>query len=1323
MPLALETLIFDVQTEKLLAAKRAIDDLGSSMQNLNKIQKEETQTAINSEKVKQQEAKTSEAIAKAKIAEAKAEQALDSAKKSSSDTSKESVSVLERQRTILEFMTQGYSKGQSSVLAYAKASGSATEEIKDLANVLEVQRKLMGASPFDKSMSGLTALKNQYGEVREAIRQYNSDSGLTSSQTRELARDKERIIEKLKQEGAGLSQIKQAIREYNSAYLETANRVNSLSKVEKDRERVMRDTTNAARNVQAAEERLFATVSHLNDVQGNSVKLNERAALAIGSYERNLRLAGISGEAAAKKLQAFKVAQEQVTAAEAKNRASYVARGVGVQLGDVGVSLASGMNPLVVAIQQGDQLRSIIQQSGLETTQMAGIMNQAFKGIITSFKDVGVAMGSFVLGGITTVGKSASDMALKMTGFSLAIKALRKDFVDLQNTTAGPVIPDYKAKFAGFIESMLQSRAAAILFGSALSAIVIGLGVAVGAYLKTAKAIDSMNEALVLHGARLGATREELVKLSTATAGVTSSSNDMKAFFSELISGGFSSKESLIAVGNAARELSAVTSLSLQDVAKMYNDLSKDPVEALIKLGIETGNVSVETIRYVEELKKQGNTVAATEVAIKAMADAHMKSAKEIRDNLSPIGTLLLRIKENWNALKEAAISAGNEVAKALLKIQSFYSPLGDKIDEAKLGVKFASGIISKEEYQAEIEAMKKNANAKNDWFKNVIDGNSLVLNSGKKFNSDQVRLEQQRIETMKSFAKVEDDLLTKKLSKSEYVSKKLQDTRAKMGNQELFGDDFKSVKAFYEKEWESANKGTGGKGKSPVSTQLRNELDDFKRYQAEEQAIYKSRLDTLKYYYEQGYHTVEDYFSREQAAIDDNLENQRRSVDERLKILETYKSKAKNQKDEADLQGKINALLDERNKIEREGTQQSLELSQKRTAELLAYKKTLTDVNVEILTLQKNYAEAAKLRAESQYDERITKAERSDPALAEQLKFLKQYQIEKGRVDQLSGGFGTISSELQNKEQRINNARTQGTIGEIDALYQLGEARQAAYDKMKGLMEQYDAYMAMDPTKMTDAQKQSFAMLAPEIDKIRLSMENLNVTMSPLQTKFKELFTDSFSNAFTSFVTGSKSASAAFSDFANNIIKEMINIAARQAALNLIGLFASLVMPAVSSGPSTGGSWLGNAPASTPAGYSPGTLGSGVRFSANGNAFTQSGIVQAFANGGTFTNSIVDSPTAFMFANGGALGVMGEAGPEAILPLQRASNGKLGVVSSGGNDSPINISVNVTVASDGSTKTETNASGYGKELGTLIARSVQAEIIKQKRNGGLLAA
>lgn len=68
---------------------------------------------------------------------------------------------------------------------------------------------------------------------------------------------------------------------------------------------------------------------------------------------------------------------------------------------------------------------------------------------------------------------------------------------------------------------------------------------------------------------------------------------------------------------------------------------------------------------------------------------------------------------------------------------------------------------------------------------------------------------------------------------------------------------------------------------------------------------------------------------------------------------------------------------------------------------------------------------------------------------------------------------------------------------------------------------------------------------------------------------------------------------------------------------------------------------------------------------SAKGNAFNSGGKVNKFANGGVFTNSIVSQPTFFKTGDG-ANNVMGEAGAEAVMPLNRDSNGKLGVDASG---------------------------------------------------------
>lgn len=81
--------------------------------------------------------------------------------------------------------------------------------------------------------------------------------------------------------------------------------------------------------------------------------------------------------------------------------------------------------------------------------------------------------------------------------------------------------------------------------------------------------------------------------------------------------------------------------------------------------------------------------------------------------------------------------------------------------------------------------------------------------------------------------------------------------------------------------------------------------------------------------------------------------------------------------------------------------------------------------------------------------------------------------------------------------------------------------------------------------------------------------------------------------------------------------------------------------------------------------------LVSGALPFAKGGAFTQ-GRVMPFAQGG-----IVTQPTHFPMRGG--TGLMGEAGPEAIMPLRRGADGRLGVASAGGAGRAMNVTINVS--------------------------------------------
>ncbi|RWA28025.1 phage tail tape measure protein [Pseudomonas veronii] len=221
-----------------------------------------------------------------------------------------------------------------------------------------------------------------------------------------------------------------------------------------------------------------------------------------------------------------------------------------------------------------------------------------------------------------------------------------------------------------------------------------------------------------------------------------------------------------------------------------------------------------------------------------------------------------------------------------------------------------------------------------------------------------------------------------------------------------------------------------------------------------------------------------------------------------------------------------------------------------------------------------------------------------------------------------------------------------------------------------------------------------------------------------------KSLFGNAFSSMEDSLVNFAVTGKASFADFTKSILADMARIATRQTSSALLG---SLVGAAASyfGGSAAGGNGLaaGSAgAASSNLGASAGGYSGSYFPQAMGGAW--SGGVQMFADGGAFTNSIVNKPTAFGMANG-KTGVMGEAGEEAIMPLTRTSSGKLGVMAMGGGGAgATQINVEVHIDGDGNASSSSDAPGYdlfGKELATFVEQKYQELRSRDMRQGGVI--
>jgi lambda family phage tail tape measure protein len=147
---------------------------------------------------------------------------------------------------------------------------------------------------------------------------------------------------------------------------------------------------------------------------------------------------------------------------------------------------------------------------------------------------------------------------------------------------------------------------------------------------------------------------------------------------------------------------------------------------------------------------------------------------------------------------------------------------------------------------------------------------------------------------------------------------------------------------------------------------------------------------------------------------------------------------------------------------------------------------------------------------------------------------------------------------------------------------------------------------------------------------------------------RLQQVAQDALSDSIYDFVTGAKSAKDAAKSFFDSIAQYITRMIAENWSKKIGDMFSG---SSANGGEGGGTNWFSQI---------IGLFGGG---SANGNAF-MGGQVQAFATGG-----VVDRTTAFGMA-GGRFGIMGEAGPEAILPLHRGPDGKLGVRMAANDDS-----------------------------------------------------
>ena len=192
-------------------------------------------------------------------------------------------------------------------------------------------------------------------------------------------------------------------------------------------------------------------------------------------------------------------------------------------------------------------------------------------------------------------------------------------------------------------------------------------------------------------------------------------------------------------------------------------------------------------------------------------------------------------------------------------------------------------------------------------------------------------------------------------------------------------------------------------------------------------------------------------------------------------------------------------------------------------------------------------------------------------------------------------------------------------------------------------------------------------------------------------QEAYTDLFKQAFKGMEDAIVNFTKTGKLNFSDMINSFAEGLLRfeIQASQRAL-FEGLGGAGGMgKSLAGAASSGIDWF-----------------TGLFKSAQGSVYD--GGLTKFAQGGMFTNSVVSSPTLFKFAQG--TGMMGEAGPEAIMPLKRDSNGNLGVRTNQQQQGNVDVVVN-NYGNEKATTRETTDSQGNRKIEVMIGEMVSKEV------------
>ena len=292
-----------------------------------------------------------------------------------------------------------------------------------------------------------------------------------------------------------------------------------------------------------------------------------------------------------------------------------------------------------------------------------------------------------------------------------------------------------------------------------------------------------------------------------------------------------------------------------------------------------------------------------------------------------------------------------------------------------------------------------------------------------------------------------------------------------------------------------------------------------------------------------------------------------------------------------------------------------------------------------------------------------------------------------------LGYGQGERARERMRELQQIRDSFRQKDA-DLQSQYQTGDISEDFYRQARAQNAQYLSERLKDQAAFyaeSDAQRADWQKGLQE------GFSNWVDNASDYASQAAQLATEGISgmvNNITEMLNGNK---VEWRNWASSVLQEISKVLMNAAIVNGIKTAAN-GMSGAGGFIGSIGDWLGGAVAN-----------------AKGGVYTS-------ANLSAYSNSIVDTPTYFAFAKGA--GLMGEAGPEAIMPLTRAADGSLGVRAVGSMNGSAGLVYSpvyhIAIQNDGANgQIGPEAAG---SLVQLIDQRVQAVMLSMRRDGGMLS-